>query len=84
MRRGSTCASATMARASRRRSASASSSRSRGWQRRPQTKGTGLGLYITRGIVAAHSGELGVVNRVEDERAHGAVFTIALPLQAGV
>ncbi len=53
-------------------------------ERRPQTKGTGLGLYITRGIVAAHSGELGVVNRVEDERAHGAVFTIALPLQAGV
>jgi signal transduction histidine kinase len=53
-------------------------------ERRPQTKGTGLGLYITRGIVAAHGGELSVVNRVEDKRAHGAVFTIVLPLQAEV
>jgi two-component system sensor histidine kinase SenX3 len=51
-------------------------------ERRPETKGTGLGLYITRGIVAAHGGELTVYNRVGDERAHGAIFTIALPLRA--
>jgi len=51
-------------------------------ERRPETKGTGLGLYITRGIVAEHGGELSVYNRVDDERAHGAIFTIALPLHA--
>ncbi len=51
-------------------------------ERRPETKGAGLGLYITRGIVAEHGGELTVRNRVDDERAHGAIFTIALPLRA--
>lgn len=51
-------------------------------ERRPETSGTGLGLYITRGIVAEHGGALTVYNRVDDERAHGAIFTIALPLRA--
>jgi signal transduction histidine kinase len=54
-------------------------------ERRPESKGaqgTGLGLYITRGIVAEHGGALTVVNRVDDERAHGAIFTMALPLRA--
>jgi signal transduction histidine kinase len=44
--------------------------------------GTGLGLYIVRGIVAEHGGDLSVYNRVEGERAHGALFTLALPLRA--
>jgi signal transduction histidine kinase len=43
--------------------------------------GTGLGLYIVRGIIAEHGGELNVYNRVEGERAHGALFTLALPLR---
>ncbi len=44
--------------------------------------GTGLGLYITRGIVSAHGGTLSVANREGDERARGAIFTITLPLTA--
>ncbi|MEO7001018.1 MAG: ATP-binding protein [Ktedonobacterales bacterium] len=42
--------------------------------------GSGLGLYITRGIVAAHGGALDVRNRTGEGRASGAVFTISLPL----
>jgi signal transduction histidine kinase len=41
--------------------------------------GSGLGLYITRGIIEAHAGELKVQNGSGPERARGAVFTIALP-----
>jgi signal transduction histidine kinase len=44
--------------------------------------GSGLGLYITRGIVAAHDGELTVSNGDGAERARGAIFTITLPLRA--
>jgi signal transduction histidine kinase len=44
--------------------------------------GSGLGLYITRGIVEAHGGELRVQNGSGPERAKGAVFTLALPRAA--
>ena len=39
------------------------------------TKGTGLGLYMTKKIVAAHGGTL----TVESTREEGSVFTIRLP-----
>lgn len=39
------------------------------------TKGTGLGLYMTKKIVAAHGGTLAV----ENMRGEGSVFTIRLP-----
>jgi signal transduction histidine kinase len=42
--------------------------------------GSGLGLYITRGIAEAHGGYLAVRNREGEERARGAIFTIFLPL----
>ncbi|HLY29712.1 MAG TPA: hybrid sensor histidine kinase/response regulator, partial [Ktedonobacterales bacterium] len=48
--------------------------------RNSEVAGSGLGLYITRGIVAAHEGILDVSNRSGDERAQGAIFTISLPL----
>jgi signal transduction histidine kinase len=51
-------------------------------ERQDDVAGTGLGLYITRGIVAAHHGELAVRNRAGSERASGAIFVIALPLLA--
>lgn len=41
--------------------------------------GSGLGLYITRGIVAEHHGTLTVANRGRTNRAQGAIFTITLP-----
>ncbi len=44
--------------------------------------GSGLGLYITRGIVEAHAGELSVQNGAGPERARGAIFTITLPRTA--
>lgn len=51
-------------------------------ERQGEVSGTGLGLYITRGIVAAHHGELTVRNRSGSERAGGAIFVIALPAHA--
>jgi two-component system, OmpR family, sensor histidine kinase BaeS len=44
-----------------------------------ESSGSGLGLYITRGIVAAHSGTLTVRNREDGGRLRGAIFTITLP-----
>lgn len=45
-------------------------------------EGNGLGLFITRGIIAAHGGELTVRNGAGTERALGAIFTLTLPLRA--
>lgn len=43
------------------------------------TGGSGLGLFITRGIVAQHHGTLNVANRGGGNRVQGAIFTISLP-----
>jgi signal transduction histidine kinase len=48
-----------------------------------EASGSGLGLYITRGIVAAHGGTLSVRNRDGEARVRGAIFTIALPRHSG-
>ena len=50
-------------------------------EKRPEVSGSGLGLYITRGIVSAHGGALEVRNGDGAERARGAIFTISLPLE---
>jgi signal transduction histidine kinase len=42
--------------------------------------GSGLGLYITRGIAEAHGGDLKVRNRAGNQRVQGAIFTISLPI----
>jgi signal transduction histidine kinase len=44
-----------------------------------EVSGSGLGLFITRGVIGAHGGSLTVRNR-SDERAGGAIFTVTLPL----
>ncbi|MFI5275085.1 MAG: response regulator [Ktedonobacterales bacterium] len=43
-----------------------------------QVPGSGLGLYITRGIAMAHGGELRVRNGDGPARVRGAVFTLVL------
>jgi signal transduction histidine kinase len=45
-----------------------------------EVAGSGLGLYITRGIAEAHGGDLTVHNRAGDQRSQGAIFTISLPI----
>jgi len=50
-------------------------------QKASEVSGSGLGLFITRGVISAHGGSLEVRNR-GDQRAEGAIFTIALPLAA--
>jgi signal transduction histidine kinase len=50
------------------------------WQaRETASKGTGLGLYIAKGIVDAHGGDIGVAS----EPGRGAAFHFTLPLPAG-
>lgn len=45
---------------------------------KPKGKGTGLGLYVSRDIMARLGGELTATNRAEG----GAVFSVHLPLEA--
>lgn len=51
-------------------------------EKETEVAGSGLGLFITRGIVEAHGGQLTVRNGSGSERARGAIFTIGLPLKA--
>jgi signal transduction histidine kinase len=41
-----------------------------------QIQGTGLGLYISRAIVDAHGGRIGV----ESEEGNGTTFVVDLPI----
>ncbi|HEX8791721.1 MAG TPA: ATP-binding protein [Polyangiaceae bacterium] len=50
------------------------------WQaRETASKGTGLGLYIAKGIIDAHGGDIGVAS----ELGRGATFHFTLPIPAG-
>jgi two-component system sensor histidine kinase KdpD len=52
----------------------------RGRQHRFETKGTGMGLAIARGIVEAHGEKIWV----ESEPGHGSAFYFSLPVGGGV
>jgi two-component system, OmpR family, sensor histidine kinase VicK len=43
-------------------------------------KGTGLGLFICKGIVEAHGGRIWAENNTKGEKGGGATFTFSLPL----
>ena len=51
---------------------------------KPEGEGTGLGLFVSYGIIAQYGGSLACRNRAarESEAAPGAVFTIRLPVYA--
>ncbi|MGI0060332.1 MAG: sensor histidine kinase, partial [Nitrosotalea sp.] len=42
-------------------------------------KGTGLGLYICKGIIEAHGGKVRAENM--SEKQHGAKFSFSIPIQ---
>ena len=42
-------------------------------------KGTGLGLFISKGIIEAHGGRIRAESNKEGEK-RGAIFTFSLPL----
>jgi signal transduction histidine kinase len=43
-------------------------------------EGTGLGLFISKGIVEAHGGRIWAENTVYSDKGRGATFTFSLPL----
>ncbi len=47
-----------------------------------EVPGSGLGLFITRGIAETHGGQLRVESGAGSERARGATFTLGLPRHA--
>ena len=47
-----------------------------------QDVGTGLGLWVTKGIIDRHGGSLLLRTSSNGDAAHGAAFTIVLPLNA--
>ena len=44
-----------------------------------QTAGTGLGLYISKGIVEAHGGKIWAQNNIDGK---GATFSFSIPLKS--
>lgn len=46
------------------------------WKGRPRAHGTGLGLFISKGLIESHGGRL----RVESRLGEGSTFTFTLPL----
>lgn len=46
---------------------------------RTKSKGSGLGLYITRSILGKFNGMISVKNRIKDDDSQGACFTVTLP-----
>jgi signal transduction histidine kinase len=44
-----------------------------------EVPGSGLGLYITRGIIERHGGELSISNVSQSGRAGGAIFMLSIP-----
>jgi signal transduction histidine kinase len=47
-----------------------------------QDVGTGLGLWVTKGIVDRHGGSILVGSRGNGEAGRGAAFTVVLPVNA--
>lgn len=46
---------------------------------RTKSKGSGLGLYITRSVLGKFNGKISVKNRIQSEYSQGACFTVTLP-----
>lgn len=53
------------------------------FQTTKELTGTGLGLWVSKGIVEKHGGHISIKTR-RDACVHGTVFTVWLPLDGGV